>query len=562
VGHGVRFIAGPAFLSPPNVDSTPLNAEVVTVSAVVGDVLTVVRGVEGSTAREIGAGWSIGQGLTAGEYDALASLVAGKADSAGTTAALALKLDTATAVATFAAGTDITKPVRNFMRRLRTAVLPAAVLVQGDSTGNATDEWVYLTTQWLAGLFPAYTVRHRIWNITTEGYDAPTVLQVGTAGLRRFIDPGISSASKRIFSIPDSATTSVTGDIDIRVRVNLAGGAVATRSVFAGKYTSAGNQISWRFGIDPDNTIFFSWSANGSALVGTFSSTTALSGSQLSSDVYLRVTLDVDNGATGSDLKFYTSTDGVAWTQLGSTVTNAGVTSIFDGTSGTQFVGFNGSTFGGGVAPNVSVEFLGLQIFPGLTGVAPVVDLDFGQYNGYSASWVDHCGNTVSANVGALGTISGAFSFEVYNASASGTAVAYSYDAARFAKQAVGTVQLAFVNYGHNDALVNAYRTPYKTLTDLIVAKWTDVGVVCVAQNGEVTPRSAGEIATQAIRMQQIVDLAASQGFQLVDAFDALQATDATLVSLMSVDGVHPNAAGQLVWTAALQRLMRSASSA
>ena len=40
----------------------------------------------------------------------------------------------------------------------------------------------------------------------------------------------------------------------------------------------------------------------------------------------------MDNTAAGWDLKFYTSSDGVAWTQLGSTITTATITSIADGT--------------------------------------------------------------------------------------------------------------------------------------------------------------------------------------------------------------------------------------
>ena len=48
---------------------------------------------------------------------------------------------------------------------------------------------------------------------------------------------------------------------------------------------------------------------------------------------WVRVVHDVDNGAGGNDVKFYTSTDGIAWTQLGTTITTAGVTSIFPSTS-------------------------------------------------------------------------------------------------------------------------------------------------------------------------------------------------------------------------------------
>lgn len=90
-GHGVRFVAGPAVVCPAVGDPTPENAEVVTISGVAGDVLTVVRAVESSVARAIVAGDRVLQGLTAAQYDALVVGLASKADAVATTAALAGK---------------------------------------------------------------------------------------------------------------------------------------------------------------------------------------------------------------------------------------------------------------------------------------------------------------------------------------------------------------------------------------------------------------------------------------------------------------------------------------
>jgi hypothetical protein len=60
----------------------------------------------------------------------------------------------------------------------------------------------------------------------------------------------------------------------------------------------------------------------------------------------VRATHDVDNGASGNDVKFYTSSDGSTWTQLGSTVTSVGVTSIFNGSAPLVVSGHNdGTTF-------------------------------------------------------------------------------------------------------------------------------------------------------------------------------------------------------------------------
>ena len=73
------------------------------------------------------------------------------------------------------------------------------------------------------------------------------------------------------------------------------------------------------------------WSANGSAVLSADSTVapTVTNGE----DLWLAATLDVDNGAAGRTIRFWTSTDGVTWTQLGASVVQAGVTSIFNSTA-------------------------------------------------------------------------------------------------------------------------------------------------------------------------------------------------------------------------------------
>ncbi len=134
---------------------------------------------------------------------------------------------------------------------------------------------------------------------------------------------------------PDSANLSITGDIDIRIDV-AADDWGAVQSGLCNKLGASG-QFSWSFAKKPDGTLSFSWSANGSTLI-TKTSTVAITPPAAGGRLALRVTLDVDNGAAGNDVKFYTSdTIAGSWTQLGTTVTTAGTTSIFDSTAPVQF---------------------------------------------------------------------------------------------------------------------------------------------------------------------------------------------------------------------------------
>lgn len=128
---------------------------------------------------------------------------------------------------------------------------------------------------------------------------------------------------------PDSAGLSITGDIDIRIDMD-------DPSWGAGrlvrKFGAAGNW-SWVLDSSGGNLILF-WSQDGTTFLSATSTVDVpITAGRLS----VRATLDVDNGAGGRTVTFYTgpSVDG-PWTVLGAPVVQAGTTSIFDSTAGVQ----------------------------------------------------------------------------------------------------------------------------------------------------------------------------------------------------------------------------------
>lgn len=128
-------------------------------------------------------------------------------------------------------------------------------------------------------------------------------------------------------STPDTAALDITGDIEVRIDfaadLPLAG---STAYDLFHKYVTTGNQRSWRVVLFND-TIFFGWSVTGTALDFQVSPTVAPG---LTERFVLRITLDVNNGAGGWTVTYYTgpSIDG-PWQQLGDPITQAGTTSIF-----------------------------------------------------------------------------------------------------------------------------------------------------------------------------------------------------------------------------------------
>ena len=129
---------------------------------------------------------------------------------------------------------------------------------------------------------------------------------------------------------PDTAALSTTGDIDIKVKLSMVDWTPAAAQIIVGKRASA-IQKSYFFFVNTTGTLQFTTSADGSAELATTS--TVATGFTDGATKWVRATLQVDNGSSQRVNKFYTSNDGVSWTQLGTTITTAGTTSIFDSTS-------------------------------------------------------------------------------------------------------------------------------------------------------------------------------------------------------------------------------------
>lgn len=129
---------------------------------------------------------------------------------------------------------------------------------------------------------------------------------------------------------PDAAALDITGDIDIRVKIAPDDWTPAATQAFLGK-DSSGNR-SYIFGLGASGALALTTTANGTTSI-SFTSTANLSALPDGTVKWVRVTLDVDNGAGGKSANFYTSDDGSLWTQLGTTVTSAGTTSIFSGSA-------------------------------------------------------------------------------------------------------------------------------------------------------------------------------------------------------------------------------------
>jgi hypothetical protein len=239
----------------------------------------------------------------------------------------------------------------------------------------------------------------------------------------------------------------------------------------------------------------------------------------------------------------------VTWTQVGTTITNPGPQTLVDSNASTQFI----SRSGGGNAV-AGVEWYAFQLRTSLTAnTRPIVDFDMSLWNGYGSAsatgtepnaikFTGFSGTEVRVNgTGSGGSIVGAPVLNIINGGASGRNAAYVSDSVRFPKLTPVKSDLTVINLSHNEVGLVNYREPFKAITDAVLAKWPDTGILAVVQNQRKAP--AANVVEHALRSSQIAALAGSQRWSLLNIADAFRKTG-TPDAYVDVHGIHPTQAG------------------
>lgn len=200
----------------------------------------------------------------------------------------------------------------------------------------------------------------------------------------RLLLPPLVGARSEVASIP---ALDITSDLDVRFDLHAKttdpSGANVT---LAGRYTLPGS-FSWSVDLEADRDIRLSWSTTG---VGPPDSEAISSVPVLPSSAraFLRVTLTVNNGSGGNDARFYIG-DSMSgpWTQIGTTVTGVGVTSIFNTTD--PLILGSGATASNTFMPDADVY--AFELLQGIGG-APIADPVFSAQASGVPSFVDGAG--------------------------------------------------------------------------------------------------------------------------------------------------------------------------
>lgn len=400
-----------------------------------------------------------------------------------------------------------------------------SVLLIGDSTGNATDEWFYLFGQWLAAQFPEYTVEHRLWDDTNKKYARPTYIQTGPLGIQYAYLPG--SLNDLSQTQPAALTN---GDLDLRVKIAADDWTPAVTGQILSRFGSGGDRL-FRFGLGSNGALSFDWTTDGST-IQTVAISTAVNTLTNGVAAWVRVTLDIDNGSGQHEIKFYTSAnDGATWNQLGSTITRAGTTSIFTGGTGVWEIGGRG-----GSAELLAGKWYEVEVRNGIGDTFPLLLAPL------SSAWYP-IGATTPVTRG------GSPLLTLLNGSIGGGSVASTFTPQIAGMAAPGRHSVALISGGHNDVKVGLpWRSDYSTLAAAISAR-TLCPVVAVSQNPKATPTELRNIDAH---RQRFADIAAwsqyGPGRGYLNVYQAFMDDGRAMSLLVSGDGTHPTAAGAQLW--------------
>lgn len=258
----------------------------------------------------------------------------------------------------------------------------------------------------------AFTLNNRNGDFTDDNPLSPyygqlpinTPFRVGVEGSETFAllapsidyDPAASSAWQAPYiSTSDKASLDVTGDLDLRIEIeprtwNLG----SAGHTLAAKWENAsGAQRSWFWTILPSGRMRLYWSTDGT-FSGIYADSTA--SVPTGARIALRVTIDVNNGAAGRTLTFYTASSITgSWTQLGSTVVQSGTTSIFSSSANMHVGAFRNTALSfpftdgsNAVSLPLSGRIYRFQMYNGIAGTL-VADMNATAQAEGTTSWSD-----------------------------------------------------------------------------------------------------------------------------------------------------------------------------
>ena len=398
--------------------------------------------------------------------------------------------------------------------------------VVGDSTGSGPTRWVNLLAQRLASRYPDATVLLRTFNSANLTWGR-SVVQAGAADRKVTFDG--ATATGLVEGSSGTSYSNVVGDLDLRARIaptKWSGGAGA-QTILA-KYGGAGQRV-YRWFLGNSGKLYFDWTSDGSTTQAALASSVA-TGFADATAAWVRVTfqpaLDGNTVAT-----FYTSTDGLTWTPLGTPQTRAGTTALFSTVTQPCEIAARSQ----GQVELFAGSIYEVEIRNGIDGplVCPT----------RPELWRP-------ANSNYNGVVSGSPVIDIWNGSWSGAGLSAQLVPNRSVLLPPVGINCLVVSAGHNETTV----TPelFGALDTLINHARTanpGSGIAISTQNPKRSPVVGWAIAGQARICSAMAGYAAQRGYTPIAVYEAFITSAMPLTDLVQADGTHPSDAyGSPLW--------------
>jgi lysophospholipase L1-like esterase len=135
-------------------------------------------------------------------------------------------------------------------------------------------------------------------------------------------------------------------------------------------------------------------------------------------------------------------------------------------------------------------------------------------------------------------------------------ALNYSSDPTRFEKQSPIYSDVFMISYAHNQGGTSDYDVQYPAFIDQILTKYPIATVIPSTQNPQTLDgRTQAQVTRHEYLNNVIAKTASSKNLNLIDAFGAFVKADDNSTNI-DPDGVHPTAAGSLLWSNTALRVL------
>ena len=390
------------------------------------------------------------------------------------------------------------------------------------------DSTMTLASSWLCDVFTrigahwGYNVKHAQYNYGGMEYEAwSTHNNEGDDAHLRIVKSTAPLYTDCSGCVITSADLQIEVDLSMDNWTDHAGCYITGRSLNNG-------ERGWGLYINGSFQPVLLWYPDGiNASAATFNSIST-GGYANNSRRWLKITLDVDDGAGRYVARCYTSTNGFTWT-LGQTVTGGSITSIKNSLTERYYIGSAGGTTG----------FVGkiyeVRIRDGIGGkIVNPQPITVGWYQ-------------KETNANSAISIGGTPTIYVYNSAIGGfKESSYTDD---ISKKAMPNIPGAFVieSLGYNNANVAGY-LHLTALTDLLTKIKTNLLYPSICLCSQLPTISPAEYRNDHLtRISQTASYAVANGYDLIPFSDVVAETGTDLSTILSVDGIHPNSAGYVL---------------